>query len=248
MNALSWLGHSTVLIELDGTRVLTDPLLRARVAHLRRAQPLGADALGRIDAVLLSHAHWDHLDLPSLVRLGRDTPIVVPRGSGKLLSRNRFTDVTEVDVGDEVRIGEVVVRATRADHDGARTPLHRNAVAVGFLVEGSQAVYFAGDSDVFDEMKELHPSLDVALVPIWGWGPSLGPGHMGPSEAAEAVALLRPRIAVPIHWGTYYPAHIGRKRATFLHTPAETFVSAAHEHAPDTRIEVLAPGDRLALV
>ncbi len=247
MDALTWLGHSTVLVELDGTRILTDPTLRGRMAHLRRAPLLTPTPLDRLDAVLISHAHWDHLDVPSLTRLGRETRIVVPRGVGGLLARHRFGNVTEVEVGDVVRIGSLTIRATAADHDGARTPLHRAALALGFLIEGTRTVYFAGDTDVFDAMGELHPALDVALVPIWGWGPSIGPGHMGPAEAAEALALLRPRLAIPIHWGTYYPVHISRKRATFLDTPADEFVRSAHEKAPNVTVVVLRPGAVLPL-
>ena len=80
---ITWLGHSTVLVELDGTRVLTDPVLRDRVAHLRRTKPADAGMLYALDGVLVSHLHYDHLDSPSLERLGRSVPVVVPRGAGR---------------------------------------------------------------------------------------------------------------------------------------------------------------------
>ena len=105
MASVTYVGHSTVLVDLDGTRILTDPLLRRRVAHLRRRTSFALEELGDLDAVLVSHAHYDHLDLPSLDILGRSTPVVVPRGLGRLLQRRGYADVTEVDVGERRAIG-----------------------------------------------------------------------------------------------------------------------------------------------
>ena len=95
------------------------------------------------------------------------------------------------------------------------------------MVEGAgRSVYFAGDTDVFAGMAELAP-VDVALLPIWGWGPTMGPGHMDPDRAAEAAALLEARLAIPIHWGTYYPVHLGlRGPPAFLQTPPPLFEQA----------------------
>jgi L-ascorbate metabolism protein UlaG (beta-lactamase superfamily) len=95
---ITWLGHSTVLVELDGTRLLTDPVLRDRVAHLRRTGPADAGMLFTLDGVLVSHLHYDHLDYPSLERLSRSVPVVVPRGAGRLLRRRRFEQVVEVEL------------------------------------------------------------------------------------------------------------------------------------------------------
>src|SRR4051794_22012058 len=111
MNAVEYVGHATVRIDLDGTRFLTDPLLRRRVAHLVRAAPTPGGAAAKVDAVLISHAHHDHLDVRSLRMLDRDVQLVVPRGLAEKV--RRFARVTEVAEGDEVSIGNVVVRATR---------------------------------------------------------------------------------------------------------------------------------------
>jgi L-ascorbate metabolism protein UlaG (beta-lactamase superfamily) len=242
---IGFVGHATTLIALDGVRLLTDPLLRTRVAHLRRTVRVDAAALRGVDAVLLSHAHNDHLDPASLMRLGRTVPIVAPRGLGPYLRRRRFDDVVELEEGEQLSIGSVVVRATHAEHDGRRPFTRLHASALGFTIEGSQRVYFAGDTELFPEMEGLVTDLDVALLPIWGWGPTLGRGkHMGPAEAAEAVRLLRPRIAVPIHWGTYRPAHLGlRALPDFLQDPADEFVRAAALTAPDVEVRVLRPGE-----
>jgi len=248
-SSVRWIGHSTVLITLDGIRLVTDPLLRRRTAHLRRRAPLVPVTGEAIAAVLLSHAHYDHLDLPSLRLLGRSVPIVAPTGLGSLLRRKGFDAVHELEPGDVHEIGTLQVEATQAAHDGARPPFPARAPALGFAVHGSRRLYFAGDTDLFPEMAGLVPDLDLALVPIWGWGPSLGRGeHLDPERAAEAVALLRPRIAVPIHWGTYAPAYVGVKRArSFLEEPPGAFARAAADKAPDVVVRILSPGETLEL-
>jgi L-ascorbate metabolism protein UlaG (beta-lactamase superfamily) len=248
-NHLTYVGHATVLVALDGVRLLTDPLLRTRVAHLRRRVRVDAGALRGVDAVLVSHAHYDHLDLPSLERLGRSTPVVAPRGTGGLLRVRRFEHVVEVRVGETIPVGDVRVTAVPAEHDGGRGPFGARGDALGYLFEGSRRIYFAGDTDLFPEMASLAEGLDVALVPIWGWGPSLGRGkHLDPERAAEAVALLRPRIVVPIHWGTYHPLHLGMRAAPdYLSEPPVRFTEAVAAAAPEVEVRVLQPGETLAL-
>ncbi len=241
MRRVTYLGHATTLVELDGVRLLTDPLLRRRVLHLRRSGPV--PPLGHVDAVLLSHGHQDHLDVPSLRRLPRETTVVVPTGLGRVVRARGFRDVREVEEGDEVELGGVTVRATHADHHGRALP-GRSRAAVGFALLGSGRVFFAGDTGLFEGMAGLVPDLDLALLPIWGWGPTLGPGHLDPSGAAEALTLLRPRLAVPIHWGTLRPAYRST-RAGFLRAPADAFVAAAHELAPEVDVRVLEPGESL---
>lgn len=237
---ITWIGHSTVLIELDGVRLLTDPLLRNRVAHLRRVVPVEADAGSNADAVLISHLHYDHLDLPSLRRLDRSRLLVVPRGARPLVAKQGFRHVVEVEPGERVDVNGVTVEATYAEHDGNRGPLGAKASAVGFLASGSGRIYFAGDTDLFERMSDLAP-LDVAILPVAGWGPRLPPGHLDPRLAAQALALLRPRVAVPVHWGTYRRIGLSRDPAV-LREPAESFVEFAAEFAPDVDVRVVDPG------
>ena len=247
MNAVAYLGHATVLIELDGTKLLTDPLLRPRVTHLRRASTVEMEALRDVDAVLISHAHHDHLDPRSLMRLDRAVQIVVPKGLGSLVRRKDFGSVTEVEEGDECALGSLTVRATHAEHGGKRQPGRARGPALGYVIQGSRTIYFAGDTALFDGMDGLASNLDVALLPIWGWGPSLGRGlHLDPRSAAEALRLLRPRIAIPIHWGTYRPLHRGAG-ASFLSEPAKAFEREAAALAPEVDVRVLQPGERLPL-
>ncbi|MGH3012764.1 MAG: MBL fold metallo-hydrolase [Gaiellaceae bacterium] len=247
VDRIRWLGHATVLIELGGARILTDPVLRPWVLHLRRAAPLAADPLTELDAVLISHAHYDHLDLPSLKRLDHEVTLVVPKGVGPLVRGRGFRSVEEVEVGDSVRVGAAVVRAVLAEHGSARV-LGTRSEALGYVIEGPSRVYFPGDTDLFPELADLAPGLDAALVPIWGWGPSLGPGHLDPRGAVEALTLLRPRIAVPIHWGTYYPVQSTRwKQPAFLSEPVREFERLAAELAPDVEVRVLQVGEELEL-
>jgi L-ascorbate metabolism protein UlaG (beta-lactamase superfamily) len=247
VSSVVYVGHSTVLVELDGVRLLTDPLLRQRVVHLRRQSPVDIDSLRSPDAVLISHAHRDHLDLPSLRRLDRAVTVVVPRGLSSLVERLGFERVVEVDAGESVSFTAVEVRATHAEHDERRRPAGRRAPALGYAISGARRIYFAGDTALFPAMDGLVPDLDLALLPIWGWGPTLGRGeHLDPASAAQALRLLRPRIAVPIHWGTYRPLHHGlRREPDFLRKPAETFIREAASVAPEVEVRILKPGGRL---
>jgi L-ascorbate metabolism protein UlaG (beta-lactamase superfamily) len=234
---IDFVGHSALVIELDGVRLLTDPATRARIGTLQRIVPVPTRReLAGIDAVLLSHLHWDHLDVPSLRDLGRSTRIVVPAGAGTWMRGVGFADVVEIADGDALDIGGLTVEAVPALHSGFRPPLGPTAPAIGYVVRGSRSVYFAGDTDLFEAMGALG-DLDVALLPVWGWGPTLGRGlHMDPLRAAQSLRRIRPRAAVPIHWGTYWPHAMGRVFPERRVEPPAAFAEYASELAPDVRI------------
>jgi L-ascorbate metabolism protein UlaG (beta-lactamase superfamily) len=238
---VAYVGHATVELELDGIRLVTDPVLRTRVGHLRRVAP-PSEISSDVDAVLVSHAHYDHLDVPSLKLLPTSALAVVPRSAGRLL--RRFERVVEVDEGDEVPVGPLLVRALHAEHPGGRTPVRAAGRALSYALLGTKRVYFAGDTGAFAGMDGLVPDLDLALLPVWGWGPRLGPGHLNPRSAAEALRLLRPRAAIPIHWGTYRMLHRTRVDHRELEAPAWAFAEAAAELTPNVDIRILRPGDR----
>ncbi len=245
---ITYIGHATTLIEIDGYRLLTDPILRGRVAHLRRRGVAVAPALfDRIDAVLLSHLHLDHFDLPSLRRLARTTRLLVPPGAGSIVRRQGFTAIDELAPGATAVIGTLPITATPALHSGFRPPFGPTAAAIGFLIGARRRIYFPGDTDLFPEMADLSADLDTALLPIWGWGPTLGPGHLTPERAAEALGLLRPRLAIPIHWGTLHPVGLGSRRPPFLTDPPHRFARQAALVAPAARVAILQPGESILL-
>jgi L-ascorbate metabolism protein UlaG (beta-lactamase superfamily) len=227
---ITWLGHATVLIELDGVRLLTDPVLGRRVGPLVRVsgEAVDAAALAPIDSVLLSHLHADHADLGSLRRL--HAPVIAPSGAGDWLRGAGIEVVREVSAGTEVSVGDARVIATPALHDDRRRPLGRHADPVGFVVRGPLGVYFAG--------------VDVALLPVWGWGPSVGEGHLDPQRAAQAAAMIGPKLAIPIHWGTF-ALPWARDGGSDRH--AREFAELTAELAPEVDVRVLGPGESAEL-
>jgi L-ascorbate metabolism protein UlaG (beta-lactamase superfamily) len=239
---LTWLGHSTTLLELDGVRVLTDPVLRRRFAHLVRRVPDPELDERPIDAVLISHAHRDHLDLPSLRLLPDGIQVVVPRGVEPLVMRAGLRNVAELREGDELSVGDVDVLAVPAVHDGGRGLRRDTTDTIGYLVRGSSIVYFAGDTDVFPEMEALRP-VDLALLPVSGWGARVPAGHLDPARAARALQLLRPRYCVPVHWGTFRPFY---RRDPYPDdvTAGDELSRRAEALAPEVEVRVLRPGDR----
>ena len=241
---ITYVGHATTLIEIDGTRLLTDPVLGERVLHLRRLVAV-PDPPPRLDAILVSHAHYDHLDLPSLRDLPAEVPVLAPHGVARLVERRTGHATIPVAAGDRVRVGSVDVAVTEALHDGSRLRFTKDLGAVGFVVEGSARVYFAGDTDVFDGMRGLAERIDVALLPVWGWGPDVGPGHLDPEGAARAAALLTPKVAVPIHWGTLASPRVWWRDDPGL--PAREFERLAAVHAPGVAVRILAPGAALPI-
>ncbi|WP_338702151.1 MBL fold metallo-hydrolase [Streptomyces sp. Q6] len=245
---ITWWGHATCTVQDSGIRVLTDPLFARRLAHLRRrrgAPPPPSAALA--DVVLVSHLHADHLHVPSLARLAPGTRVLVPRGAVRsvpTLRRLRTLRITEVEPGARIEVGDLVIEAVHAEHDGRRLPVgqHRSP-ALGFLVNGEARTYFAGDTGLFDSMADVVGDVDVALLPVGGWGPYLGPHHLDPARAAEALARIAPRSAVPVHYGTYWPIGMDAVRPHEFHTPGDEFVRQAALRAPDVTVHRLAHGE-----
>ena len=236
---LTWWGHSSVAVALDGVEFVTDPLLRRRIGPLHNTGHLASPAeIARVDVVLLSHLHRDHTDLPSLARFPAGTRVVVPAGGAALLRRRVRATVQELDVDETATFGSVTVRAVHADHDGRRGFGGPSAVALGYLLSGSRSVYAAGDTDIFPAMESVPDDggLDVALLPVSGWGLTLGPGHLDAARAARALTLLRPRMALPVHWGTLRVPVLWRLRPDRYTTPAEDFARHAAVEAPECRV------------
>jgi L-ascorbate metabolism protein UlaG (beta-lactamase superfamily) len=249
---VTWWGHSTVWLADTGTTLLTDPLLTGRVAHLRRMAGPAPRLPGPPDAVLLSHLHADHFHVPSLRVVPGKPVLIVPRGARSFVARSLGPDAArrtvELAPGEDTAVGNVRVRAVPAAHDGGRGPWSRErADAVGYVVEGAIRTWFAGDTGLFDEMTDLAP-LDLALIPVGGWGPTLAShGHLDAADAAEALRRVKAGWAVPVHYGTMWPIGMNRIRAHMFHEPGREFARLAVRTAPDTQVRVLAQGEALTV-
>lgn len=233
---LTWLGHSAVVLEHGPVRVLVDPLLRRRAGALRMVPSRVTATLQVLagttpDAVLVSHLHHDHCDLPTLRLLGAGA-VLAPVGAGAWLAGRGVDRVRELGVGESYRVGDVVVTTVPAEHDGRREPWGPTAAAVGHLVESpGLTVWLAGDTALFPGMADI-PAMavrgvvDVAVVPVWGWGPRLGPGHLDPAAAAAAARAVGARVAVPVHWGTLHVWGMSRAMGARLGMPGTWFLRA----------------------
>ena len=192
--------------------------------------------------MLISHAHRDHLDLPSLngrcpARRGSwSRPAWAPSvAAPDCITSRRLTPA------NTWTFGRGSVLPFPALHDGNRPPLGPRAAALGFVIAGSSTVYFAGDTDLFPEMERLRGETDAALLPVWGWGPS-GPRPHEPRRAAEAAAMIGARVTVPIHWGGLFPEGFHKRLAAPARGAATRVPRYAHRIGAPTDVRILEPG------
>jgi L-ascorbate metabolism protein UlaG (beta-lactamase superfamily) len=212
--AVTWVGHATYVVQVGGLRVLTDPVWSRRIVGVRpRFVPPGVawSELERVDAVVISHNHYDHLDAPTVRRLPRDTPVLVPAGLAAWFRRRGFTDVTDLDWWESVDVGGVSFDFVPAHHWSRRTLTDTCRTLWGGWVltaPTGRRVYFAGDTGYghwFSEIAGRYPGIDVALLPVGAYHPAwfMRPVHMGPEEAVRACADLGARHLASMHWGTF---------------------------------------------
>jgi L-ascorbate metabolism protein UlaG (beta-lactamase superfamily) len=211
--SLTWIGHATFLLRLGGKLIATDPIWSSRISGVvpRLSPPgLALEAAPAIDVVTISHNHRDHLDAPTLRRIGPRALYVVPLGNGRLLRSLGLERIVELDWWQTHREGDLEITAVPARHWSMRYPWDRNDMLwSGFVFRGPEgAAYHAGDTGFFDgfaEIGERLGPLDHALMPIGAYAPRwfMQPQHLDPDEAVEAFEALGARHLVAMHWGTF---------------------------------------------
>lgn len=240
MTDVTWWGHSFVTVDLPGATVVTDPIMTRRLFHLRRRSPAPPRAATRADVVLISHLHHDHLHVPSLRRFDPDVPLVVPRGAVAAVRALRARNTIEVSPGDRIEVAGVEIEVLEADHHDRRlkAPGSPAAPPIGFrFTSGGGSVWYPGDTAMMDFSTVA--AVDLALIPIGGWGPSLAEGHIDPPQAASAVQQVGARWTLPIHYGTFWPVGFRPDTAAHRHwfqSPGLRFLQAADEIELDSTI------------
>jgi L-ascorbate metabolism protein UlaG (beta-lactamase superfamily) len=249
---VTWYGHSSALVELDGARVLFDPVWGERVspsalAGPRRLHPapVALTDLPPLDAIVISHDHYDHLDMPTIKALARtqDAPFVVPLGVGAHLDRWGVpaSRVTELDWGESTEVNGATLTATAAHHFSGRTLARNDTLWTSWVVAaGGRRVFYTGDSGYFPGYAGLgaeYGPFDAALVQIGAYSPAWPDIHMTPEEAVTAHLDVRGGLLVPVHWGTFNLAfHAWSEPVDRLWREAK---------AREVRLAVPRPGERI---
>ena len=232
----TWLGHSTVLLELDGYRVLTDPVFGDRASPIRfagpkrfHAVPAALDELPPIDAIVLSHDHYDHLCRTTMRSLVASTvPIVTALGVGARLEAFGIpvTRIIELDWGESVDVEGLRITATPAQHFSGRGTTDRNKTlwASWVIQSDRRKVFFSGDTGLTDQFRDIgakYGPFDLVMLEIGAFHPSWGTIHLGPENALTAFEMLGGGTLFPVHWGTFNLA------LHAWHDPAETLLDLA---------------------
>jgi L-ascorbate metabolism protein UlaG (beta-lactamase superfamily) len=210
--SLTWIGHATFVLRLGGALIATDPVWSERISGvIRRKAPPGValENLPPLDVVTVSHNHYDHLDLPTLRRIGNQAVYVTLPGNGDVLRRAGLEKVVELEWWESHRIGALEITAVPARHWSMRAPWNRNDMLWGgFVYRGPEgAAYHTGDTALFDGFAEIARRagpIDWAMMPIGAYEPRwfMQPQHMNPEDAVEAFERLGARNFVAMHWGT----------------------------------------------
>jgi len=208
---ITHIGHGTNLVQIQGQNFLTDPVFSEKVGFFfkRKKRPgLEASALPPLSAILLSHSHYDHLDVFSYKYFKTDTPIIVPKGVGNFVRKFLPNPLIELAPGGKHLHGEVEIHALPAHHHGGRWLPVRYRPALAYVLKSTEScVYFCGDSGYGPAFRKAGDAfaIDAALLPIGGYHPRwwLKKIKMTPEEALQAFADLRAKKMIPINWGVF---------------------------------------------
>ncbi len=242
---VTWIGHASFLIQTSAGNVLVDPIWGNWLKGIKRMRLAGVEScdLPRIDLVLVTHAHFDHLDRASLRAVADDQPVVVPFEVGNLVHDLGFGVVQELACWETFEWNSIRVTLTPCHHWGARLLHDSHRGFGGFILEvGDKVVYHCGDTAYFRGFTEIGRRfpIDVALLPIGAYEPpSLRPVHMNPEEAVEAFLELNARVMVPMHFGTF------RLSYEPLDEPPKRLLAAARNRGVQDRVVVMNEGSPL---
>lgn len=212
---LTWIGHATFVMRLGGKLVATDPIWSPRIQTIGRLCEPGValEDCPPLDVVTVSHSHYDHLDMPTLRRIGREALYVVPKDNGDILTSAGLPNVVELGWWESHTVGDLRITLVPAQHWSMRVPWDRNKrLWGGFVYEsltGEGTAYHAGDTafaaDVFRAIGERFPAIDWAMLPVGAYDPQwfMQAQHMNPEEAGRAFELLVAKTLVAMHWGTF---------------------------------------------
>jgi L-ascorbate metabolism protein UlaG (beta-lactamase superfamily) len=244
---ITFLGHSSALISMNGANILTDPHLGRHILFFlwRRGRvPLRVKNLPRVDLLLISHGHYDHLDLATLRKLPREIPAVAPPGLETILRLARRKRVITLREWESHATATIKITAVPAEHFMGRPPFFLTSKYLGYIIEGDATVYFAGDSAIFDGMSEIgwKWDIDAALLPIGAYSPpSFRRHHMSPEDAIEAGRMLRAKTIVPIHWGTF------KLSLEPMSEPVPRLRRAAMRAGCSAGVRILSPGESISI-
>ncbi|MEZ0274675.1 MAG: MBL fold metallo-hydrolase [Roseimicrobium sp.] len=240
---VTWLGHAGFLLQVGGKNILVDPVWALWLGPIKRVShpSLVARSLPYIDLVLITHAHFDHLHLPSLRSIAAGQPIIVPEGVGSIVKHCAFSRVIEMHYWQTLRVDNLDITFTPTKHWGARFIHDTYRKFGGYLIterKSGQTIFHCGDSSLFDGFQDIakRSPVDIALMPIGAYEPPSGrPVHMNPEEALEAADMLSARHIVPMHYGTFPIS------GEPLHEPVARFRTKA-DTSLDHSVHVLSEG------
>jgi L-ascorbate metabolism protein UlaG (beta-lactamase superfamily) len=255
---ITFIGHATLLLVIDGVRILTDPNFESRLGRILprvTAPGIALDALPKLDALLLTHAHADHLSFKSLDALPRDIPLFAPPAVARWLVQKGYTHAVPITPGDRIAVSDNLrLHAAAATHLGNRYGFDRwRSAANMYLLESpEESVFFAGDTALTQTTHDLVAEvlwkggreLDVALLPI-GWAPSWKPGfrrgHLTTDDALTLFETLRARAMLPYHWGTF------RHVTASAHDAINRLRKSLETYPGHERVHVIEPGESLTV-
>jgi L-ascorbate metabolism protein UlaG (beta-lactamase superfamily) len=234
-DTVTFIGHSTTVIDLGGTRILTDPNYSSRIGFSTSLK-----CLPQIQIIAVSHGHYDHLDAPTMEMFPKNITVVVPPRLDGMVRKMGFTDVRVMRPGEVMEVAGVKIFCVPARHFTGRNPFNPASGYQGYIFQKGKSVYFAGDTALFQGFSDIGKlaHINLALLPIGAYRPSpFRMNHMSPADALHALTLLGADAMVPIHFGTF------KLSLESMTEPPVFLMEEAARRGLDSKVHVLRPGD-----